>query len=198
MNTAPTISLTVTSPPQSFEEPISISEMVSYLKIPGTTGTEFELIASLIQAARADAERLQNRELVRKQLDWVADYWTSCEIPLPFPLISVDLVQYRDSDGTTHDLTADVDYVVNTSKGVIVPKSGDWPSFNAWPSGAVLIRCAVGYEATDPWWSADGGPVKDGMRLRISDQFYDRAPKVINGIDSAEWAMRKGARPSAF
>jgi uncharacterized phiE125 gp8 family phage protein len=96
------ISLTETSPIQSFDEPISLDEIKSYLRVPTRSPVDDDEdgeLAALITAAREQAEILQGRDLVRKQWDLSFDYWPPCEIELRDPLVSVDLVQYRNSSG---------------------------------------------------------------------------------------------------
>lgn len=188
----PSIALTVTSPLQSFTEPLSVEEMKLYLKVPDPS--QDELIASLIRAARAEAEILQKRDLVQKQWDLTMDGWPGNRLALATPLASIDLVRYRDSDGNYTTLTEDTDYIVDTVKspGELASKGSYWPSYNPWDSSSVLIRFTSGYAADDPWWLGPGDLVKSGMRLRIADLFYDRMPRTIKGADSAEVAMSIG------
>src|SRR5690242_11056124 len=88
------LSLTETSPAQSFEEPLTLSEVKSYLKVPErspTDSAEDDELTSLIIAARFQAEVLQGRDLVEKQYDLSHDYWPNYYIELRDPLRSVDL-----------------------------------------------------------------------------------------------------------
>lgn len=193
----PSINLTVSSPVQTFAEPLTVLEMVHFLALPSLAQDRDMLLQSLIRAARADAERLQNRELVRKTWDMTLDGWPGNRLRLGTPLVSVDLVQYRDSDGNLTVLTEDTDYIVDTAKspGVLWAK-GSWPSFSAWPSSSITIRFTTGYAADDLWWSGPGDMVKAGMRLRVADLFFERLPKMVQGMDAADWAMSKGANLS--
>jgi len=175
-------SLTEASPQQSFTEPLTVDEITSYLKLPVLDPPDEKrdlLVASLIQAAREQAEILQGRDLVPKQFDRVHDYFDIYNITLRAPLISVDLVQYRDSDGVYHTLTEGVDYIVDKSKqpGQIQPVfQKTWPSFTAWPSSAVLIRYTSGYSAGSVFWADSGQRIKNGMRLLISWWYNNRLP----------------------
>ena len=96
------------------------------------------------------------------------------------PLVSVDLIRYRDSEGEYHDLTADTDFIVDTSRhpGLVMPAYGEsWPSFTCWPSSAVLIRYTAGYAPSDPFWtSGPGARIKQGMLLLISGWYNNKIP----------------------
>jgi uncharacterized phiE125 gp8 family phage protein len=176
--------LTETSPVQSLVEPLSLSEVKSYLKVPERSPTdpaEDLLIRSMIVAARSRAETEQARDLVRKQIDLYFDYWPSYQIELGAPLISVDLVQYHDSDGNLTMLAEDVDYIVDAAKepGILTPLyNKTWPAFTPWPSSAILVRFTSGYSPDSAWWSGDmGAQVKNGMLLQISLWFAVRIPE---------------------
>jgi uncharacterized phiE125 gp8 family phage protein len=176
--------LTETSPPQSFTEPLQLADVKAYLKIPDRSPAdtyEDALVQSLISGARAAAEEAQGgSELIVRQWDHYFDYWPSYRLELGNPLVSVDLVQYQDSDGVFHALTTDVDYLVDTVKkpGVLMPTwNNTWPTFQAWPSSSVLIRYTSGYAATNAWWTGEiGQMVLNGMRLLISDWYNNRLP----------------------
>jgi uncharacterized phiE125 gp8 family phage protein len=177
-----TEALTEASPPQSFTEPLTLAEMKSYLKLPEISPLDTEqddLISSLITAAREQAEIGQHRDLVPKQFDRVHDYWPCHALELRAPLISVDLVKYRDSDGNYTTLVEGTDYIVDTSKqpGIIMPPYGtSWPTFTAWPSSAILIRYTSGYSASSVFWSDAGSRVRNGMRMLIAWWFNNRLP----------------------
>jgi uncharacterized phiE125 gp8 family phage protein len=180
------LNLTVTSPSQTFVEPLTNAEMYSYLKIPARSPIdpqEDDFITAMIAAAREQAEVLQGRDLVRKQWDLNHDYWPSYRIETRAPLISVDLVQYTDSNGditvmTEGDGTVG-NYVVDKNKqpGVIMPPyNATWPTFTPWPSSSLLFRFSSGYSNTDPWWLGEGQRVKIGMKLLISAWYNNRLP----------------------
>ncbi len=189
------ISLTATNPVQEFVEPISVGEAIAFLKLPTRDpqdDDENDLLGMFIVAAREQAEILQNRDLVHKQLDLSFDYWPyywpSLQIPLRTPLVSVDLVQRKDADGVVTPLVLNTDYVVDTAKqpGVIVPPSsvGDWPCFDPWPSSAILIRITSGYASDDAFWGGPGARIKVGMKMLIASWYSNRLP-FERGLDAA-------------
>src|ERR1051326_2393676 len=129
------ISLTQTSPPQQFQEPLTVAEVKNFLNLPETWADEDTLIA-FIMAARVVAEIAQGRDLVQKQWDLYFDYWPSDRLEMRAPIVSVDLVRYRDSDGNYTTLTQDVDYIVDSAKqpaALAPPWNKSWPTYTPWP-----------------------------------------------------------------
>jgi uncharacterized phiE125 gp8 family phage protein len=192
-----TLALTVSSPPQSFVEPISLAEAQDFLKVPARSPSEpaeDALIQGLISAARSYAEREQGRDLVRKRWDLVFDYWMSYRIELPpVPLVSVDLMQYKDSHETVTAMVEGTDYIVDAQKApacVMTPYNTMWPIFTPWPSSAILIRFSSGLSADDPYWLGDGQVVKAGMRYLIS-QWYNL--RLLGGAPASEWPYTAAA-----
>src|ERR1700686_4119746 len=85
------LSLTETSPPQSFSEILTLAEVKSYLRLPDRSPAdqaEDDELTSLIVAAREQAEIMQGRDLIRKQFDLSLDYWNNYRIELRDPLAS--------------------------------------------------------------------------------------------------------------
>ncbi len=174
--------LTEASPQQTFTEPLTVDEMTSYLKLPvldPPDAARETLVGSFIQAAREQAEILQGRDIVRKQFDRHHDYWPGYCIELRKPLISVELVQYRDSSGDFHTLTENTDYIVDTSRepGIITrPYGKTWPSYTRWPSSSLFIRYTSGHDSNSVFWQDAGARVRNGMRLLISWWYNNRLP----------------------
>lgn len=177
-----TLTLTASNPAQTFTEPLTLAEVQTFLGVPVLSPVDSEsdhLIEGMIVSARETAEIHQRRDLVRKQYDLSLDAFPACEIELRPHLVTVDLVRYKDSDGVTHTLTADTDYIVDTTKqpGLVMPPYGEtWPSFTAWPSSAVLVRFTAGLSSTDPFWSDAGQRVLMGMKQLITFWHSERVP----------------------
>jgi uncharacterized phiE125 gp8 family phage protein len=196
-----TFGLTVTSPVQSFIEPITLAEVKNWLRYPDLSPANSDDdndLLSLIAAARSTVELEQGRQLVRKQWDWRSDYWLDYAIELLEPLVSVDLFQYTDSDGVTTTMTAGANYLVDTGKrpGIIVPPYNvTWPTFTPAPSGSILVRFTAGYDASDVWWQSEGAPLKQAMRYLITRWWTERlAGETAVFPAMLERAMRHGAR----
>lgn len=200
MNNYGSIELTVASPPQSFVEPISLAQVRSWLGITETEPIDTEQDAMLngfISAARNVAESEYGRHLVVKQFDLHLDSFSGAGIDLgQYPMQSVDLVQYTNSDGTVTALTATTDYIVDASRHLILPAYGvSWPSFTPYPSSAVLIRFTSGYPPSHPFWAADDGQTLiQGMKILIAEWHENRLPmgEDLPGVVKA--LFRIGAR----
>lgn len=173
MNSYGTLSITASDPAQVFEEPLTLAETQHFLGVPVLSPVDDEsdhLIESMIVASRELAEFYQGRDLVRKQWDLRLDGFLSEEIVLRPHLYSVDLVTYKDSVGATTTLVENADFISDSTKcpGIIMPPyNGSWPSFTAWPSGAVLVRFTAGLSNTDIFWSGQGQMVLIGMKHLI-------------------------------
>jgi len=210
LSTLGNLSLSETSPPQSFIEPLTLTEVRKYLRLPEISPSdpaEDDELTGFIVGAREQAEILQRQDLVRKQYDLHFDYWPDWRISLRAPLVSVDLVQYRDSDGTIVPLTENTHYIIDTFKrpGFITPAyNATWPSFTPWPSSALLIRFTSGYTANSAFWADAGARLKIGMKLLISQWYEQRLPfeKGSGAVQEYGYAITSclsyGAVPGVF
>ena len=178
-----TLVLTESSPQQSFVEPLTVSEMKAYLRLPASRSpadpAEDQEIADFISAARIEAEVCQGRDLVRKQWDLSLDYWIETVIRLRGPLVGVDKFTIKDSVGNVTPLIENVDFIVGAVKmpGVLAPPyNRTWRNFTPWPMSAISIRFTSGVASDSVWWRGDGGTVKAGMRRLISDWFTNKLP----------------------
>lgn len=173
------LNLTVTSPVQTYSEPLTLAEVQAWLGVPQVGDADGDdLINALISAAREQAEVLQGRDLIQKQWTLTLENFPPV-VELRAPLVSVQSVSYKDSDGTTTTLTANTDYIVDTSKqpGVIMPPYGEsWPSFTAWPTSPITIAFTSGFASTAAFWNEAGARVKLGMKMLISAWFNRRLP----------------------
>lgn len=188
------LKLTDSSPAQTFgDEPLTLGEVAPFLNLPapnlGNAG-EVAMIESFIAGAREQAEFLQGRDLVVKQYDLSLDCFP-CEIELREPLVVVDLIQYRDSDGVTYDLAENTGYIVDMARGLVLPPYGEsWPSFTPWPSSAVLVRFRSGLQATDPFWNDSGKRLKIGMLYLISEWYNNRLAFELGASAVQEYPYR--------
>lgn len=184
-----TLRLTVTEPAQTFTEPIALAEAKNYLKIDAGFTDDDTQIGVLISAARAQAEMLQNRDLIRKQWDLSYDYWPEYRLRLRAPCVSVGLMQYTDLTGNVTTMQVDTDYVVDLKKepAVITPPwNRSWPAFTPLPSSAILVRFTSGYAADDPYWSGPGAMVRIGMLMLMNSWYENRLPFTPGARNDAE------------
>jgi uncharacterized phiE125 gp8 family phage protein len=163
------LTLTVTSPTQTYTEPVTLAEAKQFVEIPDSDTTRDTLFAAYIVAARGVAELRQGRDLVEKQWDLTMDSIPAC-IECRDNIATVDLFRYRDSSGAYTTLTEGTDFIVDTAVSLIMPPYGEsWPSFTPWPSSAVLVRYTVSPPEVD-------AQVKQGMLFLISQWYVNRVP----------------------
>lgn len=179
------LELTVSSPAQSFCEPLSLDEVRAFLRLPESSPADLEeqaMLESFVIAAREMAEYHQGRDLTEKQYDLRLDYFP-CQIELGDQVRSVDLVQYMDSDHNTTTMVEGTDYIVDDVRGLIMPPYGEaWPSVTLWPSSAILVRFTRGYPETHPFWSNAGQRVLQGMKMLIAGWNEGRYPFNPGGM----------------
>uniref|UniRef100_A0A6M3XTW3 Putative head-tail connector n=3 Tax=viral metagenome TaxID=1070528 RepID=A0A6M3XTW3_9ZZZZ len=165
------------------EEPVSLSDARTHLRISDDETTEDALIQGIIMAARIEAERQLGRPLVSQTWTAKMDYFPDSdeiELPLP-PLVSVATVKYIDPDGTLQTLS-NTYYTVDTSGvlGRIYLNYGySWPDIRVEPN-AVRIEYVAGYGDA----SAVPEDVKSWMLLRIGDRYEHRESIVVGTIAS--------------
>lgn len=184
-----TLTLTESSPAQNLVEPFTVEQIQNYLRIvPSSPADPLEDadLQLFISAAREQAELFQGRDLIQKQWDLTLDYWPGYRIELRQPLQSVDLFQYKSSDGTVTTMAENAGYIVDLSKGIVMPPyNGSWPTFTPWPSSSTLIRFTSGHSPTSVFWNDAGARIKNGMLLLISSWYNQRLP-FETGADPAK------------
>lgn len=187
------LSLTDSSPAQSWQEPLTLNDVEGFLQVGGTLDAAQQVLIEdiWIPGAREQAEISQGRDLVRKQYDLSLDYWPpGGVIELRDPLVTVDLVQRRDSSGAYTQLVENTDYIVDTVKHpglIMAPYNATWPSFTPWPSSAILVRFTSGFVSSSPFWLDAGKRVRAGMLLLISAWFNNRLPFALGDSEVQQY-----------
>jgi hypothetical protein len=180
------LKLTVTSPIQTFTEPISVSEAKDFCEIPAADTTRDTLLGALITAAREVAELRQGRDLVEKQWDLTSDCFPCYAFQTRENLSSVDLLRYRDSSGNYTTLVENTDFIVDTSDFLVTPPYAEnWPSFTPWPTSAVLLRYTVTPPAVDT-------QVLLGMRFLINQWYVNRIPAELGASNVQQYPFALG------
>lgn len=185
------LNLTVSSPEQAFDEPLTLRSVKEYLNLDqGVTAQVDENLESFISAARSMAEDLQGLDLVGKQYDLTLDYFRPYAIELRQPLRSVDLFQYTDSDGVDHPLVEGIDYIVDLRRGLVKPPiDWTWPTTGTlWPTSAILIRFTSGYSSGSAFWLDHGAKILQGMRMLIVGWHEGRYP-YGNNVNELPYAV---------
>ena len=140
-----TWSVAVATPPS--EEPVDLSAAKRFLRVD--TSDDDGLIADLLAAARALAERITRRAFVSRTLVLGMDAFPLLDAPIALPsppLVSVSQVQYLDTAGATQTWSS-TNWRVDTASipGRLVPVYDvDWPSTRA-EIRAVTITYIAGY-----------------------------------------------------
>lgn len=169
------MTITVTTPPAL--EPLKLSE--AKLHLAELANDNDALINSLILVAREYCENETGLALINRGLKLTLDDFKSCiEIPKP-PLVSVETVEYVDTDGVTQ-LLADTLYRIDaeSSPGRLTPAYGEsWPSVRP-VTNAVSIKYTAGYGADR---SAVPMPIKQAMLLLIG-HYYQNREITVTGL----------------
>jgi uncharacterized phiE125 gp8 family phage protein len=143
--------LTVTSPVQTFVEPITLYEVKTGMQLYSDHADTY--VEQLAIAAREVAEVYCGFDLVAKQYDLTLDRWPD-EIRLRAPLATVDSFSWKDSAGTSTSMVAGTGYVVDTIRALMVPPWGAiWPMrAPLYPSGSILVRFTTQAEPLTYMW----------------------------------------------
>lgn len=164
-------------------EPVTLAEAKSHLRVDGTD--DDTLITELIKGARQLVEGNTGRSLItqtwRLTLDRFPRNDEAIQLERP-PLISVESVQYVDTNGATQEM-ATADYIVDTSHvqgEVALAYDKTWPDTRA-QRNAVLVNYTAGYGAA----SAVPEALKAAIKLRLGDLYENREASVIGTIHTA-------------
>jgi uncharacterized phiE125 gp8 family phage protein len=142
-------------------EPVSVDELRAYLRLdPDDGGTEDDLLAVLIAAARASLEVEARRVLVPGRYRIVLDRWPlEGWLPLPLsPLVALVRAGLANADGTATELPAGlVRLGPDPVEAPGLQFTGDLPD----PGGArIVIEVAAGF-------GGEGPPLPSPLRLAV-------------------------------
>jgi hypothetical protein len=177
------LKLTVTSPVQSFEEPVTLTEIREALGVADADNTRDALLLAYGVAAREVAEVCQQRDLVSKQWDLYLSSFADYFITLRDNATAVTTFRYRKSDGTYTTMVAGTDYEFDSALSILTPVSnGTWPTAELWPSSAIEIQFTVtppaitnrlkrGILALISLWDANQVPAELGASAVQNDPF---------------------------
>lgn len=121
-------------------EPVSLQEAKAQLRITDDT-SEDALIQSFISSARAYVESESGFVFVRRQFTESHNYWPSYLTIGRRPLITVDSIDYTDTNGTTQTID-DADYYVALARGRVTPL-GAWPTLGT--GGVASVAYTAGF-----------------------------------------------------
>jgi hypothetical protein len=172
---------TVTSPMQSPEEPVTLSEIREALGIAEADNTRDSLLLAYGAAAREVAEMCQQRDIVTKQWDLFLSSFSDYAINLRDNTTSVTTFRYRRGDGTYTAMVAGTDYVFDSALCILTPvTNGNWPTAELWPSSAIEIQFTV----TPP---AISNRLKRGILALISLWDANQVPAELGASDVQQY-----------
>lgn len=167
-------------------EPVTLAELKAHCRVDDDITADDAYLTALIQTARELAEHLTNRALVRQQLELsLPGFPLAIELPMA-PLISVESVEYIDSDGTEQTLVANTDYQLDSRRepALVLPAwNTAWPGTRTVPN-AVTVTYWAGYapdETVSPTDYRANVPnaIKQWIMIRAQQMYELREPLVI-------------------
>ena len=172
-------------------EPITVQDAKNFLRLDVGLYDDDTLIASLIAAARHDAENETRRQLcpatLRLRLDrFPSERWF--DLPRACPLTAVTSVNYYDTGGTAQVLALTDRYLVDSDAEparVYLPYGIPWPPVFL-QAGSVWVEYTCGYPL-----DANGKPTNipagiiQWMRMRIAT-LYAHREGIVTGTIVAE------------
>lgn len=130
-------------------EPVTVSAFKTFARLDHDD--EDAVLTLMLVAVREAAEKYLGRALLEQTIYYTFDRWEGDEVELPYPpLLTVEGVYTRESDGTWTEYDADNYYVVTEGiPGSIVLKVGATPpsAVNA-PAAGFQVRYTAGYGDT--------------------------------------------------
>lgn len=155
-------------------EPVTVDEVKFDASIDGSESDV--VIASLIKAARIEAEKRTGRALITQTWELVLDAFPAAEIEIgKLPVSTITSVKYYDTNGVQQTLASDK-YALDadTLPGWVLPAYGtDWPDTYDM-ANAVVIRFVAGY--------GDASAVPDDIKLWIRAHAAREADKGQNQV----------------
>jgi len=164
-----------------------LEEVKDHLRLERGYMEEDDHLNSLYEVARDYVQEITNRKLVTQTIDYKLDQWPKDEhIALPYGnLQTVTHVKYVDVDNSTATLSSTA-YSLDTVsyKGRVVLGYGDdWPTATLHPNNPITVRFTCGYGLS----SQVPSPIKQAMKLLISDLYENREPVILGqGLDMVE------------
>lgn len=149
-------------------EPVTLTDAKLHLRVDHSD--DDTLIASLITAARQQAEHRTGRRFGVQTWQRAYDAFPAWSLMLPDPpVIEIVSIKYDDQDGAEQTL-APADYRLrpHSEPGVVLPVKA-WPTAAAEP-GAVRVTYRCGVDATDARWQS----LRAWMLLAIGTWYAQR------------------------
>lgn len=156
-------------------EPITTAEAKTHLRV--TDSSEDTKIADLIVAAREYAEAATGKLMAARVVTAVSNEFPSLNTPLTLPVgpvvVSASVtVSFKDIDGTTTDISTDVEVDSYSEKPELVLKPDEsWPTDQLYPVNPVTVSYTAG--------ATPSKRAKNAMLLLIGHWFDNREEVVV-------------------
>ncbi|MBQ0822288.1 hypothetical protein HPT29_017205 [Microvirga terrae] len=152
-------------------EPVTLDDMKAYLRVDGDDGTQDDLVAGLVKAARLMVEAASRRILIEQRWRVVLDRWPSGgTILLPLaPLIAVDGITLTDAAGNPSGVPASAFEADLVSDPPRIAVTGAPEPGRARHGISIAVRAGFG---TGP--EAVPGPLKLAVRILVAHWFENR------------------------
>lgn len=162
-------------------EPVSLDEVKEQLRLESTFTDNDTMLSTYISAARQYVEDRTGRTIYQATYEFVMDDWPESEVVLPraTPLISIDSVKYKDSDGTETTLDSSV-YCADTDNlpgRMVLGYDQSWPSFTPYSVNPIRIRYTAGL-ANSPLVEAAAN-VKYPILLLVAAMYENPSAVVV-------------------
>jgi len=170
--------LKVVTPPA--EEPVSLAEAKTHLRIDPDMDEDDAYIEALISAAREYAEGRQRRSIARKTYELTLEAFESRTVlPLP-PAVSVESMKVKNRDGSeTTIASTDYSLLSDDFRAFVQSRPGfsyAAPLYEVYP---VSIRYVAGYDAASV-------PIKTKQAiLLIVGHWYENREEVVVGRNAS-------------
>lgn len=133
----------VTTVSEPTEEPVTLTEAKSYLKID--VSTDDTPITSMIGGARRWLEHVLRQRLVTQTVEHPMDCWPNPHYRLPEgPVQSISSISYVMDDGTS-DTVDSATYTLVDGRIMLATSTATWPSVSLRRYAPITVRYVVGY-----------------------------------------------------
>ncbi len=160
-------------------EPVTLDELKGQVNIPLGNTDHNALLWRFIREARTAAEKVTQRALVTRTLDFPIDAFPAGDvIRLPWgSLQSITSLKYTDSAGSETTWAA-ANYSANTVSEpgeLVLAFNVSWPSVTLKPRGGIVIRFVCGYGTGD----LVNEEIRMGILMYASNRFIYREATAI-------------------
>lgn len=165
------------------QEPITMDDLLLFLRISDQSGIENDLFNQLITTSREYVEEISNRKLLTQTWNYYPDRWPANNyITIPFGnLQTVTHVKWYDTDGDATTLTENTDYYVETNGKwcgrIVLPYGETWPSEALKTTHPIEIRFVCGCLTR----SAVPNRLKIAMKMICADLYMNREGQSLGG-----------------